>query len=693
MNPSDGESTRDPVSGIVMLGDVLPYLDGAEQSLRDAIEQCTDTSSWSDELWREASTWAERYHLSPQRGAIIAPLALGPGDRVLEVGAGTGAVTRAIGETGASVTAVEGNIERARIVAARCADLSNVNVLCGQVTAFDEPGSFDVVIGVGLLEYSSTRSGGNTGPELLLSHLARQLTESGLFALAIENQLGLKYLIGYAEDHLGLPWIGVDGYQLVDGPRTWSKAALGQMFADAGLTTQHWAFPFPDYKFPRVILDESAYREPDAPDLVDGLCRWPATDSEQEPHLLCDSRAAHRVMLEAGLGPSVSNSFLIFAGRNDAAIDQHVRPAIAWMTGGQRRSTWKRWRELKRAENGGRQVATIKKNHESKQLGWLRQSEAPEAGWTNGRNLEAVLLAAIASGSEEAITATLSGWMEQLETRAVDVETSVRHPFLDDVTTRVLAGDMINSDLSNWIVADDGRYELIDQEWTADSGADIDLVAVRALLYLAHDIVVQGVAHPWASTATTRDLAATIGALCGLSLTDELIERWIVAESAFQSLVQDVDRSHMESVERQMLSTSRLDPIIRRSLPMVTLQRDLSALQATSSETSDQLELLQHELDGATAKVTVLEREVWGARDYAITIASELSELRRENLKLEHDHRAILHHVEGLEKVRDHQVEMYSSMTWRLGAALLWPLHWIRRLASAPTSRDDADGT
>lgn len=670
MTPTDDEATRDPISGIIMLEDDLPYLDGSEQPIHDAIDRSDDTSSWSDELWRQASTWPERYHLSPQRGSIIAPLLLGPGSRVLEVGAGTGAVTRAIGETGASVTAVEGNLDRARIVEARCSDLPNVNVVCGPATSFDEPGTFDVVIGIGILEYSSTGSGGSSGPEALLAHLARQLADDGVLVIAIENQVGLKYLIGYNEDHLGLPWVGVEGYQRGDGPRTWSKRALGEMFDSAGLPVQHWAFPFPDYKFPRVILDESVYDEPDATALVDVLCGRPASDSAEEPHLLCDSRTAHRVLLDAGLGPSIANSFMVVAGRDQTAIGQHVRPALAWLTGSRRRSTWQRWREL-RPTGDGRAVVVIRSSGHSRQLAWLRQEEPNEVEWVDGRSLESILLDSIAAGNDDAIREVLIGWMSRLAEQATDASGRDVHPFIDGRTTRVLPGDMIDANFSNWVVRADGTYELIDREWVADAGADIDLVAARALLYVAHAIIVNGAAHPWSPTATVREIASTLGTMCGLGLTDELLDRWVTAESALQSIIQDVDREQMEPIERRLLSTSRLDPAVRKSLPFVTLQRDLGTAAAE----------LQSLRQTATT-ISELQREVWSARDYTITVASEISDLRRENLTLTHEYQAVLHHIEGLEKIREHQQELYASTTWRLGSFLLRPFRLLEGIRS-----------
>ena len=44
-----------------------------------------------------------------------------------------------------------------------------------------------------------------------LAHLRRLTSPDGALILAIENQLGLRYLLGDHEDHLLEPWAGVEG--------------------------------------------------------------------------------------------------------------------------------------------------------------------------------------------------------------------------------------------------------------------------------------------------------------------------------------------------------------------------------------------------------------------------------------------------------------------------------------------------
>ncbi len=95
---------------------------------------------------------------------------------MLDVGAGTGALARYVGECGASVLALEGTLPRARSTAARCAGLPNVEVACGDVAALQDPEGFDLVLCIGVYEHVA-RGGAHAGEGFLAasaSALARQ---------------------------------------------------------------------------------------------------------------------------------------------------------------------------------------------------------------------------------------------------------------------------------------------------------------------------------------------------------------------------------------------------------------------------------------------------------------------------------------------------------------------------------------
>ena len=95
------------------------------------LDSAGDLSAASRELANAVMSEAEARRLSPARSNLIRLLDVPITSRVLEIGAGAGAVTRYLGETCESVDAVEGDAALALATARRCAGLSNVRVFQG----------------------------------------------------------------------------------------------------------------------------------------------------------------------------------------------------------------------------------------------------------------------------------------------------------------------------------------------------------------------------------------------------------------------------------------------------------------------------------------------------------------------------------------------------------------------------------
>jgi hypothetical protein len=76
--------------------------------------------------------------------------------------------------------------------------------------------------------------------------------------IAIENKLGLKYFAGCAEDHIGIPFHGVQGLYETRAPRTFGRGELAEHVRDAGLPHAAFLYPLPDYKLPRIVLRRAA---------------------------------------------------------------------------------------------------------------------------------------------------------------------------------------------------------------------------------------------------------------------------------------------------------------------------------------------------------------------------------------------------------------------------------------------------
>ena len=94
--------------------------------------------------------------MSKRRGNLLRPFAQSlEGKKVLEIGAGMGAITRVLGESGAEVLALGGTLRRAEAARARTRDLENVEVLFENFKDFETNLKFDVITLVGVLAYAN----------------------------------------------------------------------------------------------------------------------------------------------------------------------------------------------------------------------------------------------------------------------------------------------------------------------------------------------------------------------------------------------------------------------------------------------------------------------------------------------------------------------------------------------------------
>lgn len=616
----------------------VPYQDGAEADLLRIVEASSDRSTASDDLAARSYDWPTHYHLSRQRANVVRPVRVREGARVLDVGAGTGVISRYLAEQGAEVVALEGNPDRADVISARCHDLPGVTVVTGALDTFDDPDGFDLVLVIGVLEYASDATGGAAGAAGFLER-ARALTRpAGAVAVAIENQLGLKYVLGYAEDHLGLPWVGVEGYPTPSGIRTYSRRALQGLLDDAGLTAQRWLYPFPDYKLPRVVLAERAYGEPDALDLVDQLVGRPSSEAGTPPTVVCDDRGAHRSFVAAGLGPDVANSFLVVASAEAGPLDDLVEPdVLAWHFGSERRRRWLRTRtvrertegrvvEAQRLEPGGAGPAAA---------GWLRQHVPDAVPYTPGPTVEQLARAACARRDQSAVKDVLRAWREHLrseERPASEGDRSPGRPFVRDETVTVLPGDHLDVSLANFVAAGDDLV-YVDREWEVDGGVDAEIACTRALWYFASDLVTTGAPHPWPRSTSVDEMVVALGDLAGVDVTAALLDAWRHAEAALQEEVIGAD-PEADLHRRLEVGRSRVtDAAVAANLPLGRLagalaeahrsevgqekmQRVIARLTEQLEEWRGELTATHEALQAAESRAAAAEAEVghWRAR-------------------------------------------------------------------------------
>lgn len=657
-------SAKEPAPVRVLDGEVA-YRDGSEDRILDILSGAEDRSTDSDELAARITDWPSRYHLSRQRANLLRPLDLRPGMRILEVGAGTGVLSRFLAETGAEVVALEGSMDRARAISVRCAGLDNVEVVCGALDAYDDPAGFDLVCIVGVLEYAASGAGGRSSHVEFLRHAATLRRPGGAVLVAIENQIGLKFLLGYREDHLGLPWVGIEGYAGEHGIRTFSRRVLGGLLSEAGLPSQTWFYPFPDYKLPTVVLADGIYALPHAADTVDQLVRYPVDDQGEQRTLICNDRLAHRVFLAAGLGREVANSFLVVASAPSEVPSVLPDPEIvAWRLGDDRGPRWRRRLAVRRT--GRNLTVTSLADERSRTVttaGWLLHDPIKDEPYVAGPTVEQLAIDGCDHHDREALESALLTWRWYLDQQLLQGPAGDGNPFLAPDAAPRLPAEFLDVALSNFVLGGDGLH-FIDREWQARGGVEPTLVMTRALWLFARDVVRTGIDHFWPADTTVDGLASRLGELCGIDGGPRTLERMRAAEVELQHLVTGRPRDEILSDLEWVARQSRTSLEVCAGLPLTRVRDNMLAVAASLRQLEDSSRRREHELGGQLAE----------ARDAGERLRGDLAVAREH---LDGTVRELEAHTTELEAARG-ELQMWRA--WHESFERKLPVRLVRRL-------------
>lgn len=257
----------------------------------------------------EQFNWPIYYHLSPLRKNILNWYKFKPDSSVLEIGCGMGAITNVLFDECKDVTAVELSRKRATATLLRCREKENLEIIVGNLNDIEFEKKFDYITLIGVLEYQGTYTE-STNPYMdFLVKIKQLLKPDGKLLVAIENQYGLKYWCGMPEDHVGIPFEGINQYRDVErGVRTFSKTALDTLIKESGFHNTYFYYPYPDYKLPTVIYSQDVL--PSKKDTINSE-NFRDYSSADKNTLIANEKKLYMDIVENGVFEFFANSFLV----------------------------------------------------------------------------------------------------------------------------------------------------------------------------------------------------------------------------------------------------------------------------------------------------------------------------------------------------------------------------------------------
>jgi 2-polyprenyl-3-methyl-5-hydroxy-6-metoxy-1,4-benzoquinol methylase len=530
----------------------IAYSDGdeTEQRIIDAIQSAEDLTSLSDELEIHCTDWPSSYHLSKRRGNLVRPfsekLSL---KNVLEIGSGMGAITRALGECGANVLALEGTLRRAYATRLRTKDLPNVIVMADNFNDLDLDLKFDVITLIGVLEYASLYSNSKEPQKDLLQKCFSMLKPEGCLLIAIENKLGIKYFAGAPEDHVGIPMFGLEDRYSTNTAKTFGKHELNELLLLAGFSSVNFHVPVPDYKLTTSVIFEDGLNNPEfdsASIIKDSFIldpQLPATLSFV-PELVIQSLDKNNLNLE------LANSFLVVANKGTSQLESNHSLAFHYTTN--RKKEYCKYTEFRSTGEGVR-VETVKMA-KGNTANPLRHVDLKSSPYVQGKILNEELFAILSQDNwpHNSVRKFYSRYFSYLKNLSSEIKQD-----LDDL---FLPGKYIDLIPRNIVITAQDEWVAFDQEWETNGLVDIRQVIFRSILSISN-ISILG-SDEKGQTHTLETLTYVIFDLLGLNITPKDIDSFLQIEASYQQQVscKYVALSDMQKGFSGRLGRSRFRP-------------------------------------------------------------------------------------------------------------------------------------
>ncbi|MDD6811578.1 MAG: methyltransferase domain-containing protein [Lachnospiraceae bacterium] len=420
----------------------------------------------------EKKSWPILYHLSSLRENIVEWLPIDKTMKVLEVGSGCGAITGALAKKAKEVTCIDLSKKRSMINAYRHMECDNVTIHVGNFQDIepDLPCDYDYICLIGVFEYAQAYIGSETPYEDFLRIIEKHRKKDGSIAIAIENKFGLKYWAGCKEDHLGTWFSGLEDYPEGGVVRTFTRDGLLKIVKKCGYTDAHMYYPYPDYKFMTSLYSDDYLPKR-------GELSLNQRNFDRERLQLFDEKLVFDTIIKEEQFPMFSNSYMMILGpepkvkyakySNDRADAYQIKTVY-------RNGEIEKHPLSKEAEKHIEKIydayRKLTERFDGSEL-LINQCELHQEGtevyasfeYLEGRTLEELL-------------------DECLEKEKIDEFHMLFNEYLKRISYHeempVCDYDLI---FANILITPDGKWHVIDYEWTFEKEVDTKEIAFRAI--------------------------------------------------------------------------------------------------------------------------------------------------------------------------------------------------------------------
>lgn len=435
------------------------------------------------EIIIENYNWPVYYHLTHTRKNILNWYPFKENASVLEIGCGLGAITGLLCDRCAKVTAVELSKRRATAAQLRCREKDNLEIIVGNLNDIELTEKYDYITLIGVLEYQGTYTDSKNPYKDFLLKIKSLLKEDGKLLIAIENKYGAKYWCGAAEDHTGVPFDGINQYQ-ISGRRvkTFAKEELRELLVESGFNDTYFYYPLPDYKLPTVVYSEKFLPK----NSLENMTPYYVPSAHT---LIAEEKNLYKDIIKNDVFEFFANSFLV-----ECAIEKQVDEKIVFALLNTKRQKEYRIGTLISSAGKVSKIALdedvsvynhLEKTYENMQrladrgiktIPYICERKGLISEYFDGLSLCDILYEVTKRGDMEQFYSLLDRLLEEIESASDEVEQEqcIIYEFgLDEYTVekdcgKVLARGYLDMIPRNCFV-ENGEFLWIDQEWILEN--------------------------------------------------------------------------------------------------------------------------------------------------------------------------------------------------------------------------------